>query len=627
MCGIAGFELRGDDAAIAGRLLGRLARRGPDGGWYTPVGAYGLVQTRLAVIDLSDRVRYPLRNEGEDLHLLFNGEIYDYGSHRDALRRRGHRFVTECDAEVLLHGYEEWGSEVFRRVDGMFACALLDLRGQELILARDALGIKPLVYTTAGTFAFASEATALVAAGLSSGELDREALGAYLAFHHLAPPATGLRDVQQVRAGELVRRSIRGATTTERWRARPFSHPPTAERVELAELEATFDRSVRRQLVADVPVGVFLSSGLDSSLVLDSAVRAGARPTAFTIGFPGHGDYDETRPAARFARDLAVPHVVGELAPGFVESVTLVADAFDQPFADSSAIATLQLADLARAQVTVALSGTGGDDLFAGYYRHRAHRLASLVNHLPAALRRQLREMGAPSGGERRSLLALARAYAARLASVEADDPASQYLALATSRSSVKMVQVTQGAELLERARRTFAGALEESLQSAGSILRAIQAFELENYLAGDLLPKEDRATMAVGLEGRVPLLGTELVALAERAADEQKVGFFGGKLLLRRLAKQRLPAYLTRARKRGFAVPLHDLLMGSWRNEAVEWFAGSESAFVDCNAVSANIVSRALRAPDVWALAALVGWEQSIAVARQRTAGAFRGS
>jgi asparagine synthase (glutamine-hydrolysing) len=615
VCGIAGFELRGGDEEVAQRLLRRLAPRGPDASWYVTAGPYGLVQTRLSVIDLSDRVRYPLRSEDGDLYLLFNGEIYDYESHRRELSRRDHRFSTACDAEVVLHGYEEWGVDVFRRLDGIFAAALFHAGARELVLTRDAVGVKPLVYTTGDQFAFSSDALSLVAAGLSEGTIDESAMGSYLSFRYLLPPATGLSDVIQVAPGEALRRNADGTLSKERWRSRPFGRPAALAHISVEEAEAAIDASVRRQLVADVPVGVFLSSGLDSSLVLDSAVRAGVRPVAFTIGFAGHGDYDEAAGAARLAREYGVSHVVGELSGGFVDTIGLIGDAFDQPFADPSAIATVQLARLARKRVTVALSGTGGDDLFAGYYRHRVYVLAPVAGRIPAAAQRLLRATAPEPGAERHSMATLTRSYMARLAEIRTDDPLTLYLGLVGS-------AVSQPALAVVRHGWTAAPdpvALRNRLNNTtGSVLRQIQAFEFETYVPGDLLQKEDRATMAFGLEARVPLLDARMVELAEQTSDRLKAGLRSGKRLLRAVAERRMPRFVTRARKRGFAVPLTAMFAGPWRMEAIEWFTDSRSALVDGDMAARLLHARQLPATDAWTLAALMAWEASVSAARR---------
>jgi asparagine synthase (glutamine-hydrolysing) len=608
MCGIAGFRSGlENDAHVAARLQSRLAGRGPDGAWFQQLDGWGLVQTRLAVVDLSPTVTYPMTNESGDLALLFNGEIYRHDLLRAELRARGHTFKTACDAEVIVHAYEEWGHDAFARLDGMFALALVDVRRHALILTRDALGIKPLVYASAHNFAFASDAMALVAGGLSAGEPDREAVQALLAFGYVPPPATGMRDLRQLEPGTSLTVDARGSTVNARWRTRPFATSPRKQ-VTTHDLGAALDRSVAAQLVADVPVGVFLSSGLDSSLILESAIRAGARPTAFTVGFRGHGDFDERRRAARLAGALGVQHVWRDLDLTFDEALSSVVHAYDVPFADASAVAMVALAEMARQEVTVALSGTGGDDLFAGYYRHRAHLLRPVTRRVPAAVLRRLARHRGSVGAERRSALSLWRSYANRLAAQSLEDPWTQYLSLVSSHSGDQALGLLHADPGRAGPRPGRAPP-----PPASTLLRQIQAFELGSYLPGDLLTKEDRATMAVGLESRVPMLSNEMLSLAENALDSDKIGLRAGKRPLRELDRSRLPCFNTSGRKRGFAVPLADYFGGSWRRPAVEWLTGVNSCLLDSGSAATLLSSGGLNAVETWTLCVLTGWENRL--------------
>jgi asparagine synthase (glutamine-hydrolysing) len=611
VCGIAGFEIDGVEFPEASAALSEcLSSRGPDASWSTVRGSIALVETRLAVIDLSDDVVYPMANENGDVHLVFNGEIYDHHLLRKELEGRGHRFRTHCDAEVVLHGYEEWGDDLFPRLNGMFALAIIDERTGDLVLARDRLGIKPLVRTTGRRFAFASDAMALVAAGLSDGEIDLDALRDFVAFHYLPAPATGIADIAQVAPGKVIRRRRDGTEDEVVWADVPFvetrSEPVTIEEAEQALLAA-----VQRQLVADVEVGVFLSGGLDSTLVLHAAAALGARPQAFSLGFTGHGDYDEAGSASRVARELGVPHHIAQFSASFVEAVDAVADAYDTPFADPSAVATIELARLARTRVTVALSGTGGDDLFAGYYRHRAHRLRPLVGRVPNWLLHQASRAASAQGWARRSRIQLAGSYLARLAAAGGRSDAEQYLALignlTSSRGFAALRFAADPADDVVRIARRFG--FQEPLSPTP--LRAIQRFELRTYLPGDLLCKEDRATMAVGLEARVPLLDEAMTSLAERTPEHRLMSLRRGKIILRELA-ERYGAPLS-SLKRGFAVPLGAYFGGPWRTEAREWFGSLESELVD-RAAAVNLAGeKTPPATDLWMLATLAAWEERL--------------
>jgi asparagine synthase (glutamine-hydrolysing) len=616
MCGIAGFQARGeDDIATAQALLGELAHRGPDGSWTEEVGGWRLVQNRLAIIDLSPAVAYPMRNEDASLALLFNGEVYNHSELRHELRSSGHTFSTMCDAEVVIHGFEQWGAGVFPRLEGMWALAIADSRSGEVILARDPTGIKPLYRTTSERFAFASEVTALVAAGLSTGAHDPEAITEYLAFHYVPPPRTGIADVRAVPPGTFVRRSLDGHEEAGTWTRPEFGGNPS-RRVRSEELDAVFQAAVARQLRADVPVGIFLSGGLDSSLLLSYAAAAGAKPRTFTLAFSGHGGYDESETAARLAKHYAVPHERVELDVSFPQALGEVARAYDVPMADGSAIATIKLAQHARRHVTVALTGTGGDDLFAGYYRHRAHRLRPLVERTPAALRERLSHLDPGRGGERRTRRALARSYLIRLASAGGASPWDQYLSLMGNSTSEAVLEAVcqQPVRLADARARVWE---RHRPSDRRTTLDAIQEFEFATYVDGDLMVKEDRATMAAGVEGRVPFLDDTVRLLATQTTPRQRAGITKGKVLMREVARKRLPAGSARQGKRGFAVPLGDLMQGAWRKDAMSWLEAHDSDLVSTSEL-AGFVSEPGRATDVWALSVLCAWEQRVRAARE---------
>jgi asparagine synthase (glutamine-hydrolysing) len=614
MCGIAGFERFRDDSHVAASLTRSLERRGPDGSWCTSRGPYTVVQTRLAVIDLSDRVRYPISNESEDLWLLFNGEIYEYQAVRRDLERRGHRFATACDAEVVVHAFEEWDLAAFERLDGMFAIALIDERRGRLVLARDRFGIKPLVRTTSGLFAFCSDAVALVAAGLSEGVVAKHALAEYLAFHYIPPPETGIANLREVEPGTAVVREADGSTAEARW-SRPVFLDHAPEDAGTEDVDAALRRAVERQLVADVEVGILLSSGLDSALLLSYAVELGATPRTFTLAFTGHGDYDESSEAASLARSFGIPHETMAFQGGFAEAIEGVAQAFDKPFADSSAIATLQVARLARSSVTVVLSGTGGDELFAGYYRLAAHRLRGLLGIIPERLR--VGQAG-PGGSERQNLLRVLLGYVERLRAADLSDDDAQYLSLVANASSPEALAEAVRLDPLDldAVRRTVAKRHRLSEREPASTLRRLQEFELQTYLPGDVLMKDDRATMDVGLEGRVPFLDEALVEVARRLPDTARSSLLQGKRVLRELARRKLPRRISR-RKRGFAVPLATLLSTRWLDEAADWISNQDSDLVAPAVVSAGLRDGQLKATEIWALSGLIAWESRLKRAR----------
>jgi asparagine synthase (glutamine-hydrolysing) len=627
MCGIAGFVRPGAAAAVARSLEESLARRGPDGSWAARRGDVSLVQTRLAVIDLSPEVSYPMPNESEDVWLLFNGEIYGYQAVRRRLEALGHRFRTACDAEVVVHAYEEWGAGCFAHLNGMFAVAILDERSGDLLLARDRFGIKPLVHTTGHTFAFSSDALSLVESGLVDGAIDMDAVEEFLQFHYVPPPKTGLEGVVSLEPGTTLVRERGGRVTTLHWAPRVFEGRaiPEGRAAGIEDLDRAMAEAVERQLVADVGVGVFLSSGIDSALLLSYAVSAGHRPLAFTVGFAGYGDYDEARRAAEVASRLGVEHHVDQFEIGFADALELVSRAFDTPLADASAIPTLLLARMARELVTVALSGTGGDELFAGYYRHRAHRIRPFATRLPKPARTALMAMAPRDAAPRRSSIQAARSYLARLAAAGAGDFAEQYLDLVTRDPS-------PAAQACLRFRADAAAAREAPAKRyalgddhVGRPLDAVQEFDLKTYLPGDILVKEDRATMYSSLEARVPFLDDAVVDIAQRIPPAERASLFVGKKPLRELASQRLGAAQVTWQKRGFAVPLGQLLSGPWTEEARSWFQSLESSLVDGGRVCDELTRPNVDPTEIWALAVLGAWEQRLAEARSRAANGHR--
>jgi asparagine synthase (glutamine-hydrolysing) len=623
MCGIAGFEAA--DAAEAARsveaAIGCLATRGPDGSGSETVSRWTLAQTRLAVIDLSDRVRYPMANERGDVFLVFNGEIYNHVELRRELQRSGHVFATDCDAEVVVHGYEEWGSDVFARLNGMWALAIVDGRRDELVLSRDPFGVKPLVRTTGKRFAFASDAMALVRTGYSSGEIDAHAIDEYLAFQYVPPPRTGLADVSQIEPGTVVVRGADGRETVRRFASPVFDRPPPTEDVSLEETDSVLRAAVARQVRADVDVGIFLSGGIDSALLLSYAVSEGLRPTAITIGFAGFGEYDESAAAGQLATALGVEHVVETFrAPTFETTIDGVANAYDVPLGDPSAIATLMLSKVAREYVTVALSGTGGDDLFGGYYRHRAHHVHRLVRRTPAWMRDRVAALPVDRGGERASTPSLLRSYAARLARAGGMGPAEQYVELISNSMSARSADALR--RPVDHAAVAAATAAARELDCDAGILDGLQSFELRTYVPGDLLLKEDRATMAHSLEGRVPFLDQEVAALAARTPARQRATMSKGKVLLRELADRRLPASSAGGGKRGFAVPLRPLVDGPWRDPMQDWLHGATSSLVDPAALRHLLSTRAITALDAWVMVVLIAWEQRVADERRRAIG-----
>jgi asparagine synthase (glutamine-hydrolysing) len=553
MCGICGIVApRGVDRDRLAAMSASLEHRGPDSDGTVVSGHAGLAARRLAIIDL-DSGDQPVANEDGSVIAVQNGEIYNYRSLRDDLAARGHTFRTKGDTEVIAHLYEEHGLEFAERLRGMFAIAVWDAKRRRLVLARDRFGIKPLAYRVAGVeLEFASELRAL-----GRGEIDLDALEGFLTFNSVPGPLTIFRDARRLPAGHLL--VWEEGRTELRCFARPA--PVTTElvrredEVELAgELRDRLADSVRAHLVSDVPVGVFLSGGIDSSLLAALAARTSSEPVrTYTIGF-AEGSFDETPDARIVAERYGTRHEELVLQPDAALLLPALADAFDEPFADSSALPTYLVSQLARRDVKVALSGEGGDELFGGYFTYAADLLAPRFSRLARVAAPLVERL--PVSTARTSFDYKAKRFvrAAHLPPLERHHgwkeifSADARAELTGSRSDFDPVA------LLRRRYEETAGAEE---------LARLQDVDLGTYLVDDLLVKTDRASMAHSLEARVPFLDTAVTDLALALPTRMKVRGLRKKILLRKAAEPLLPASIVRGRKRGFSIPAAAWLRG----------------------------------------------------------------
>ncbi|HVM69063.1 MAG TPA: asparagine synthase (glutamine-hydrolyzing), partial [Gaiellaceae bacterium] len=558
MCGICGLAAPGGaERALVETMSGTLVHRGPDSAGVHVDGPVALAARRLSIIDLETGDQ-PLGNEDGSVTVVQNGEIYNYRELRAELERAGHRFRTRGDTEVLAHAYEEWGERFPERLRGMFALAVWDARRRRLLLARDRYGIKPLyVREEGGALAFASELRAL-----PRGEVDLDALEAFLAFNSVPGPLSIFAGTRKLLPGHLLVWED-GRTRVERY-ARPAPAAAGEVRREsadelAAELRDRLRDSVRAHLVADVPVGVLLSGGVDSSLLAALAAQETTEPVrTFSIGFE-EGSFDERDDARRVAERYGTTHRELVLRPDAALVLPVLAEAFDEPFADSSALPTYLVSELAAQDVKVALSGEGGDELFGGYYTYQADLLAQSLERLGigrlARLARPLVER-LPVSTARASFDYKAKRFvaAAHLPPLErhhgwkeifSADARAELTGRAHGRDPVDLLRErfaeTEGAELLAR----------------------LQDVDARTYLVDDLLVKTDRASMAHSLEARVPFLDPVVDELASALPTRLKVHRGRKKLLLRRAAEPLLPPEIVRGRKRGFSIPAAAWLRG----------------------------------------------------------------
>jgi len=579
MCGICGYLSREGPASAEAveAMAGRLAHRGPDGEGFHLDGPVALGHRRLSIIDLSEAASEPMTNEDGSLWLTFNGEIYNFREIRRGLEAR-HRFRSQGDGEVILHLYEEKGDAAIAELDGMFAFALWDSRRRRLLLARDRVGKKPLFYHDGPkVFAFASEAKALLAHPAVPHERDPEALPLFLTYGYVPTPGTFYRGIRALPPGHFVGITQTGTEEPRRyWRVRFGSggwqatdgdrrsageyatdeSPPTAGMNDAAAEErfrSLLRAAVERRLVADVPLGAFLSGGLDSSTVVAlMAEAAGGRVKTFTIGFAGHSEYDERAHARVVAERFSTEHTEFVVEPKALDLVDRLVWHHDGPFGDSSAVPTYLLSELTRTRVTVALNGDGGDEVFAGYLRLYggavSERVPRLAFHALGGLLGLL-----PEPADRKHPLRFAKRFA-EAGSLPLLERYLRWNAYFTE-NLAQLLQPELAASLdRERLLQSFRASFAAG---EGSTLARLLQLNFETYLLDDLLVKMDRMSMAHGLEARSPFLDTAVVEFGASLPDRLRMRFGKGKILLRRAMKGLLPESIMARGKMGFGAPL----------------------------------------------------------------------
>jgi asparagine synthase (glutamine-hydrolysing) len=556
MCGISGcVGGREPPSAVVDEQLRRLHHRGPDArGRFEQPGAV-IAQNRLAIIDLVTGDP-PVTNEDETVGAVLNGEIYNFAALREELLRGGHELRTRGDTEVIAHLAEQLDPVALaQRLDGMFAFAVYDARRQRLVLGRDRLGKKPLYYWRGpdGMLVFASEIKAVLAHPAVPRELDPRAIPAYLTFGYVPAPHTFFAGVRSMPPGHVLVLERGGEPQLHEYWSPPLPGHGGVETLDLRGARAAqavrdaLERAVERRLVSDVPLGAFLSGGVDSSAIVAMMARATGRPVdTFTIGFDDRDGFDERPFARQVAQRYGTAHHEEVVAPDAVDLVEKLVWHHDQPFGDSSAVPTYLLCELTRREVTVALCGDGGDELFAGYERFAAALALAHFGRLPRAAQETIRRALVARGDRARRFAApaargLPDAYLAWLSF--ADEPLRRALLgdHATAESDWAV----------EDFRRVWSSSAD------AATLDRLLNLNLRTYLVDDLLVKTDRMSMAHGLELRSPFLDTQLVELALRLRPSLKVRGTSLKRVLREAVGDLLPDEILRRPKRGFGVPL----------------------------------------------------------------------
>ena len=626
MCGIAGvlrFDGGTTPAAVVERMTTSLAHRGPDAR-RARVAAdgsvhVGLGHARLKIVDLSETADQPMASDDGRVQVVFNGEIYNFRELRASLEARGQRFRTASDTEVLLRLYEVEGPACVGRLEGMFAFAIWDGRQRRLLLARDRVGKKPLFYYASPSFvAFASEIKALLRHPEIAPEVHPQALPALFLYGYVPTPTTCYRGILKLPPGHLLRADADGQIRIEAYWDVPLA--PRSQRGWITEAEAAarvrelVTAAVRRRLIADVPLGAFLSGGIDSTVVVGLMSQMCREPVrTFSIGFAGDPRFDETSYARIASRRFGTTHTEFVVEPSSIELVERLVWHHDGPFADSSAIPTYLLSRLTREHVTVALNGDGGDELFAGYLRFCA---AVVSEGVPAWVRQVAGRLlgGLPDWGGHRSLLARLRKFAGSVSL-----PFAERFTRWVSVCYEDLGRLLPGAS-----RPGPLAALAPYLARcrAGSPLTQLLYLNLKTYLLDDLLVKMDRCSMAHGLEARSPFLDRALLEYAFSLPDSMKVRWGQTKWILRRAFADLVPPAILRRGKMGFGVPLRAWFTTDLRDYLQDILLAPDARlrrFVDQGYVrelcDAYLAGRADHSHRLWTLLTFEVWLRNVSL------------
>lgn len=574
MCGIIGqVNFNPSKTIDSGRLAGgrdQLKHRGPDDAGIFVDGNVGLGFRRLSIIDLSKAGSQPMSNEDGTVWLVFNGEFYNFKEQRDEMIKRGHRFRSKSDTEVIIHLYEEFGVNCLRFINGMFALAIYDKAKKLLILARDRFGVKPLYYyLDRHRLAFASEIKAIIADREIGRELDPDSLVDYFSFGYTLAPNTIYRDIRQLEPAhymifDLAEGRLGKTETYWRLEIKPTDGRSLADWQE--EFMAELKRAVTVRLVSDVPLGIFLSGGVDSSTIVALLKEQSDRPLeTFSIGF-AESDYDETAYSRQVARKYGTEHHEFIVKPDAIELLPKLARYYDEPFDDSSAIPTFYLSQLTRKRVTVVLTGDGGDELLAGYPRYRDfNKLKNYLKFLPPKPREIFFKKVAsiyPESLRGKRLLYLlglptARAYEEFMKNFNDSEIGSllapELIGQATAPAAFQEIEAPEPIDLV-----TY-----------------LQFLDSRTYLSGDILTKIDRATMASSLEARSPFLDYRLWELVFSMPLETRFNRQRGKYILKEEMKKRFGADFVYREKMGFGVPLNYWFRGELESYAKDILLG----------------------------------------------------
>jgi asparagine synthase (glutamine-hydrolysing) len=593
MCGIVGIVRRGGqsvDEGVLASMCDAIRHRGPDDDGFYLKDSVGLAMRRLAIIDLA-LGKQPIANEDETAWIVFNGEIYNYLELRSKLEKLGHSFRTNSDTEAIVHAYGEFGADCPKHLRGMFAFAIWDERKGELFLARDRVGKKPLLYsqTPAGDLVFGSEFRALLCHPQVSRDVDYEAIHHYLSFMCVPAPLTAFTAIRKLEPGHSLRYTRDGEIRVERYWEPDFNRKEKWTEEEAGERAVEVLReAVRVRLMSEVPLGAFLSGGIDSSAVVALMSEESSAPVkTFSIGFEEQ-DFSELHHARRVAEHVGADHHEFIVRPDAMEVLPTLVDHYGEPYADSSAIPTYYVSRETRRHVTVALNGDGGDECFAGYERYAAMQLAETYRRVPSALRegfiRQLIEL-MPSSELRRSRVRDVKRFA-RAASLPAVERYLRWISVFDSDAKDDLYTDEFRARMRPHRAADFIAPWFARANGAGVVDAALLA-DTMTYLPNDLLVKVDIASMANSLEARSPFLDHHVIEFAASLPSELKLRGRTTKYLLKKVLRKLVPVENLERRKQGFGVPIG------------HWFRGEMKGFLREILLTEKSLNRGLFKPE----------------------------
>jgi asparagine synthase (glutamine-hydrolysing) len=570
VCGIAGVVARDPrralDPALIGLMVAKLHHRGPDDTGFVTLPGVSLGLKRLSIIDVKGG-RQPISNEDESITFVGNGEIYNHRALREELLAKGHRFRTGSDMEVVIHGYEEWGDRVVERIGGQFAFALWDGRRARLLAARDRAGEKPLYYHEgAEDIVFASEIKSLLSRADVPRKLDFEALDLFLTYEFVLAPRTIFQGIQKLPPAHAM--SVEGGQvrTWAYWRAPDTVEDGRSEESWAQELRETLAAAVRSQMMSEVPLGAFLSGGIDSSTVVAFMAEASTRPVkTFNIAFR-EGSYDESAYAREVSRLFGTEHREETISPDVAALFDRLVVHLDEPFADVSLFPTYLVSEVAAREVKVVLSGDGGDELFAGYDWYAADRLARTLARFPGPLALRALESASawfPETVKKKGLVNKAKRF---LAGTSAPAPLQHYRWLAHLGAEGKAELYSTGLRESLRSADSSAPVLAVLGEERNDLLNRQLYADFKLFLADDILVKVDRMSMATSLEARAPFLDRDVIELAFRMPGWLKLRGYRRKHILKRAMAGKLPDRILNRRKEGFSIPMKNWLRSELR-------------------------------------------------------------